>query len=123
MNPPTEPPAEPFDPPDLTCEPGLLLLDITAGWMDLVSETREGLARGPRAWMRSHGPATRAEYDDSVQHYSEAYLDTVAELHHRAANEVLQLKGDPPKLPASEFVRRYLIPILEQVERDWPGPT
>lgn len=89
------------------------LLDLLAGWSEFIHASREDAEQPFKAFQEERGGnATEADYGAFRTHYSDAYAEHIASLYQLAGDALF---GDAPITPV-EFVRRHVLPLLEEAE-------
>lgn len=93
------------------------LLDLLGGWLEFVEGCVE-LAQGTRetfeaAYFEAGEPVDPAVYDAWRDHYDDAYLDTVRQLHQDAQDLVLADPGDTGDMTPREFLLDEVVPLLQ----------
>lgn len=90
------------------------LLDLLAGWLEMVETCREAADLPREEFDREFfGEVVPETYEEWRGHYTDDYLATVAEIYELAGGLVLGDEEEPELSPA-EFLRAHVLPLFEE---------
>lgn len=91
------------------------LLDLLAGWLEMVESCREAGELPREEFDREFfGDIVPETYQEWRGHYTDEYVARVGELNARAAALTLGDADEEPELTPAEFLREHVLPLFEE---------